>query len=122
MHVGSHRGWIRPAVDVIAVEELVLLQQGWLGQAVLVGHHLIPTPGPGSGRGVVVAQGMHGLLGPSVVNAGQLVVYLIVLKQKGESAQGCPNLCRGHAGDRDGTHQCRAGDQGVLLQLQGHSV
>lgn len=64
MHVGSHGGWIRPAVDVVAVEELMLLQKGWLGQVVLVGHHLIPTPGPGSGWGVVVAQRVHRLLGP----------------------------------------------------------
>lgn len=56
MHVGSHGGWIWPAVDVVAVEELVLVvEQGLFGQAVLVGHHLVPTPGPGSRRGDVVA-------------------------------------------------------------------
>lgn len=82
MHVCGHRGGIWPAVDVVPIDELLLVvQQGLLGQAVLVGHHLVPTPGTGSGRGDVVAERVQGLagLGASIVEGGWLVVHLVVL-------------------------------------------
>lgn len=92
VHVGGHGGRIRPAVDVVAVKELMLVvEQGLLGQAVLVGHHLIPTPWPGGGWGTMVAEGVKGSTGlerglwAGVVDAGSLVVHLIVLGRKGET-------------------------------------
>lgn len=131
VHVGSHGGWIRPAVDVIAVEELMLVvEQGLLRQAVLVGHHLIPTPRSSSGRGAMVAEGVQGSagLGASVVDAGGLVVHLVVLgRERQAEAWCCPGQGWGwlRDGDEDGgqgTHQSRAGDQCVLLQLQVHGT
>lgn len=82
VHVCGHRGGIWPAVDVVPIDELLLVvQQGLLGQAVLVGHHLVPTPGTGSGRGDVVAERVQGLagLGAGIVEGGWLVVHLVVL-------------------------------------------
>lgn len=82
VHVGSHRGRVWPAVDVVAIDELMLVvEQGLLGQAVLVGHHLIPTPGTGGGRGDVVAERVQGptWLGASIVEGGWLVIHLVVL-------------------------------------------
>lgn len=91
MHMGSHRSRIRPAVDVVAVEELMLVvEQGLLRQAVLVGHHFIPAPGSGSGWGDVVVQRMQGSLrlqgglGAGIVHTGQLVIHLIVLGREWE--------------------------------------
>lgn len=92
VHVGSYGSRIRPTLDVVAVKELVLVvEQGLLRQAVLVGHHLIPTPGPGGGWGTMVAEGVKGStgleggLGAGVVDAGGLVIHLIVLGRKEET-------------------------------------
>jgi len=92
VHVGGCGGRIRPAVDVVAVEELVLVvEQGLLGQAVLVGHHLVPAPGSGGGWGTVVAEGVQGSagleggLGAGVVDAGGFVIHLVVLGRDGET-------------------------------------
>lgn len=95
VHMGGHRGRIRPAVDVVAVEELMLVvKQGLLGQAVLVGHHLIPVPGSGGGWGAVVVEGVQGStgleggLGAGIVDAGRLVVHLVVLGREVETGWG----------------------------------
>lgn len=101
VHVGGHRGRIWPAVDVVPIDELLLVvQQGLLGQAVLVGHHLIPPPGTGSSWGDVVAERVQGPvgLGASIVERGRLVVHLIVLQRgtRHEGGHGAPG------GDGDG--------------------
>lgn len=80
--MGGHRGGVWPAVDVVPVDELMLVvEQGLLGQVVLVGHHLVPTPGTGGGRGHMVAERVQGPagLGAGVVEGGRLVVHLVVL-------------------------------------------
>lgn len=100
--MGSHRGRVWPAVDVVAIDELMLVvEQGLLGQAVLVGHHLIPTPGTGGGRGDVVAERVQGptWLGASVVEGGWLVIHLVVL---GRGTHGMRGGCGAPGGDGDG--------------------